>query len=67
MDQTIVDITDLEEAVQSGDPVTFIGPQGDGEIRLEEFSQWAESICWEVLCSVTKRVPRIYRTAIKTG
>lgn len=67
MDQTMVDITDLEENVQSGDPVTLIGPQGDGEIKLEEFSQWARTISWEVLCSVTKRVPRIYRTAIKTG
>lgn len=67
MDQTIVDITDLEEAVHSGDPVTLIGPQGDGEIPLEEFSQWANTISWEILCSVTKRVPRIYRTAIQTG
>ncbi len=67
MDQTIVDVTDIGENICSGDPVTLIGPQDGGEIRLEEFSDWARTIPWEVLCSVTKRVPRIYRTAIKTG
>lgn len=67
MDQTMVDVTDLDERVKSGDAVTLIGPQKKGEISLQEFSDWAETISWEVLCSVTKRVPRIYRTAIKTG
>jgi alanine racemase len=67
MDQTIVDVTDLEEPAQSGDPVTFIGRQGIAEIELKEFSDWANTISWEVLCSVTKRVPRVYRTAIQTG
>jgi len=67
MDQTIVDVTDIGEPVKSGDPVTLIGPQDGGEIFLQEFSDWAETIPWEVLCSVTKRVPRHYRTAIITG
>ncbi|MBN11724.1 MAG: alanine racemase [Opitutaceae bacterium] len=67
MDQTIVDVTDIEGVVKSGDSVTLIGPQGEGGIRLQEFSEWAETIPWEILCSVTKRVPRIYRTAIITG
>ena len=67
MDQTIVDVTAIDQTVASGDLVTIIGCQGDSEIRLEEFSEWADSIPWEVLCSVTKRVPRIYRTAIQSG
>ncbi|MGK0240690.1 MAG: alanine racemase [Candidatus Pelagisphaera sp.] len=36
-------------------------------MELQEFSEWANTISWEVLCSVTKRVPRVYRTAIQTG
>ena len=67
MDQTIVDVTEIDQTVASGDLVTIIGRQGDAEIRLEEFSEWADSIPWEVLCSVTKRVPRIYKTAIQSG
>lgn len=62
MDQTIVDVTDLQTPVRSGDVVTLIGPQDGGEVPLEEFSKWAQTISWEVLCSVTKRVPRIYTT-----
>jgi alanine racemase len=63
MDQTIVDVTDLAD-VAAGDRVTLIGRDGDGEIGVAEFSGWAETIPWETLCSVTKRVPRVYRTAL---
>ncbi len=63
MDQTIVDVTHLD-AVASGDEVTLIGEQHGAEISVGEFSAWAETIPWETLCSVTKRVPRIYRTAL---
>lgn len=64
MDQTIVDITDLPQPVNCGDPVVLVGKQGDGEITIGEFSDWADSIPWETLCSVTKRVPRFYRTPL---
>lgn len=63
MDQTIVDVTDLS-AVVPGDRVTLIGKDGDAEIGVAEFSSWAQTVPWETLCSVTKRVPRIYRTAL---
>lgn len=61
MDQTIVDITNLEN-IKSGDSVTFIGTQGNQNIDVKTFSNWALSIPWEVFCSITKRVPRIYYT-----
>lgn len=63
MDQTIVDVTDLAE-VEAGDRVTLIGRDETAEIGVAEFSGWAETIPWETLCSVTKRVPRVYRTAL---
>ncbi|MEI6107133.1 MAG: alanine racemase [Opitutae bacterium] len=64
MDQTIVDITDIGTAVACGDPVVLVGKQGDGNISVTEFSTWSDTIPWETLCSVTKRVPRLYRTAL---
>jgi alanine racemase len=64
MDQTIVDITDLDEPVKVGDPVVLVGRQGGAEITVTEFSARADSIPWETLCSVTKRVPRLYRTPL---
>lgn len=65
MDQTIVDVTDVPP-VAAGDPVVLVGRQGAAEITLAEFSRAAETIPWETLTSVTKRVPRIYRTALGT-
>lgn len=63
MDQTIVDITDAPPIV-SGDEVVLIGRQGVDEVSLTEFSDWADTIPWETLCSITKRVPRLYRTIL---
>lgn len=63
MDQTIVDVTDVPAAVHCGDPVVLVGRQAGAEITLAEFSAWAETIPWETLTSVTKRVPRLYRNA----
>lgn len=63
MDQTIIDVTDVPSEVVSGDPVVLVGRQGAKEITIAEFSAWADTIPWETLCSVTKRVPRHYRNA----
>jgi alanine racemase len=65
MDQTIIDVTDLpENGVTPGDEVVLIGHQAGAAIPLAEFSRLADTIPWETLCSVTKRVPRIYRTQL---
>ncbi|MGC4071898.1 MAG: alanine racemase [Nibricoccus sp.] len=63
MDQTIVDVTDIL-GVTSGDEAVIVGRQGEGEISLAEFSRSADTIPWETLCSVTKRVPRLYKTQL---
>jgi alanine racemase len=62
MDQTMVDVTDVA-GVACGDAVVLVGRQGGAEITVTEFSDWADTIPWETLCSVTKRVPRHYRNA----
>ncbi len=63
MDQTIVDVTDVPGVV-CGDPVVLVGRQGGAILTISEFSRWADTIPWETLCSVTKRVPRVYRTQL---
>lgn len=59
MDQTVVDVSDCPET-QTGDAVTLIGRDRSSEITAGEFSQNSGSIPWETLCSVTKRVTRVY-------
>jgi alanine racemase len=63
MDQTIIDVTDVP-GVSCGDEATLVGRQEGAEISIAEFSDWSDSIPWETLCSVTKRVPRVYRTSL---
>lgn len=63
MDQTMVDVSHIP-AVSCGDEVVLVGSQNGAQISIGEFSQWADTIPWETLCSVTKRVPRIYRTPL---
>jgi len=63
MDQTIVDVTEVPGA-KCGDEAVLVGRQEGAEISITEFSRWAETIPWETLTSVTKRVPRLYRTTL---
>lgn len=63
MDQTIVDVTEVG-AVHCGEEAVLVGRQGDQEISLAEFSRAADTIPWETLTSVTKRVPRLYKTVL---
>lgn len=63
MDQTIVDVSQVD-SVTCGDEVVLVGKQENAKISIGEFSAWADTIPWETLCSVTKRVPRVYRTAL---
>jgi alanine racemase len=62
MDQTVVDVSALPE-VAAGDVATLIGEQDGANIGVAEFSHWCDCIPWETFCSITKRVPRIYKTA----
>ena len=62
MDQTIVDVTDLH-GVAPGQVVTLIGEENGQKISLSEFAEISDSIPYEILCSITKRVQRVYRFA----
>ncbi len=55
MDMCMVDLTDIPEA-RVGSEVELFGPQNS----LVTLSEAAETIPYEILCSVTKRVPRVY-------
>jgi alanine racemase len=64
MDLTMLDVTDATGA-RVGDEVVFLGmqegPLGRGAIRAEEIAAQASTIPWEVLTSISRRVPRFYR------
>ena len=60
MDQTIINVSDLDETICSGDHIVLIGQSQSAEITATDFSNTAGTIPWETLCSITKRVARIY-------
>jgi alanine racemase len=59
MDQFMVDVTDIKE-VQQGDMVTLLGWDGDAYISAEELAKWSHSFAYELVCTVGKRIPRVY-------
>ena len=59
MDHTMIDVTDVPE-VAVGDPVVLVGTQGGATITAEDLATWSETIPYEVLTSIGKRVPRRY-------
>ena len=62
MDQIMVDVTDIPGAAV-GDEVVLLGRQGDDCIDAEEMADWLGTISYEVICSPSKRIPRVYRNA----
>lgn len=64
MDATMVDIGP-EGTAYNGDEVMLIGEQAGpddhaGRIHVEELAEWSGTIPYEVLTSISARVPRIY-------
>jgi alanine racemase len=58
MDYTTVDVGGIED-VSVGDTVTLIGSEGGESIGVEEVARHAQTIPYEITCSVGKRVERI--------
>lgn len=59
MDHILVDVTGLA-GVDVGEEVVLMGRQGEAQIRAEEMSDWGATIPYEILCGISKRVPRVY-------
>ena len=59
MDQIMVDVTDIPGA-QAGDEVVLLGAQGNDCIDAQEMADWLGTIRYEVLCSPSARVPRVW-------
>jgi alanine racemase len=60
MDFIMVDVTHIPR-VSIGDEVILMGRQGKEQITPEEIAEKINSISYEVLCSIGKRVPRVYK------
>ena len=59
MDLTMVNVG--EEKVEVGDEVVLIGEQSGQAISADEVARLEDTIAYEVICGIGKRVPRIYK------
>ena len=62
MDLTMVDLTDVPGAA-IGDEAILWGGAGEAMISVNDIARLAQTISYEMLCTVGKRVPRVYRRA----
>jgi alanine racemase len=64
MDMSMIDVTDLPGAALRDEVVVLgaqDGPLGESMITADEIAAHMGSIPWEVLTSISRRVPRFYR------
>lgn len=60
MDQILVDITGLP-GVDVGEEAVLIGTQGKETLSAEQMAADLDTVAYEVVCGISKRVPRVYR------
>lgn len=63
MDQCMIDVTEIED-VKVGDEVVIFGYGEEGYPHLDELAEKIGTINYEILCMLSRRVPRVY---IKNG
>ena len=59
MDLIMVDVTDIPN-VSEGDEVILFGAAGGNCLPVEDLAERINTISYELLCAVSRRVPRIY-------
>lgn len=59
MDQCMIDVTDID-GVKVGDEVVLFGEQNGSFISIDELAEKLGTINYEIVCMISKRIPRIY-------
>lgn len=59
MDQCMVDVTDIPD-VKVGDEVVLMGESQGKSITADDIAEMLGTINYEVICMISKRVPRVY-------
>lgn len=59
MDMTLVDVGDSK--IEVGEEAVLIGTQGMETISADELARLDDTVSYEIICGIGKRVPRIYK------
>jgi alanine racemase len=66
MDMLMVDVTDVPTTA-IGERATLIGDEGQESITVGDLARWAGTVNYEILCGISKRVPRVLKDAAVTS
>ncbi len=59
MDQCMIDVTGIDD-VKVGDEVVLFGEQNGNFISIDELAEKLNTINYEIVCMMGKRIPRVY-------
>lgn len=59
MDAFMVDLTHIS-GVKTGEEVVLLGTQGKDKIDADQIGQWSQSLSYEIVTRMGKRLPRVY-------
>ena len=65
MDQMMIDVTDIPDT-KVGDTVTLFGRDGDDEITVDSLAKRLDTINYELVCIIGKRVTRVFKSGGET-
>lgn len=65
MDQLMLDVTEIE-GIKENDVVTVVGTDGDESLGFNQLADMIGTIGYELMCLVSRRVPRVYKKGGKT-
>ena len=60
MDQLMLDVTGIPD-LSDGLQITIVGEENDQRITMEEIAEMTDTVHYEIMCVIGKRVPRVYR------
>lgn len=60
MDQLMLDVTEIPTA-RDGMQITIVGEEQGQHITMEEVAQMTDTVHYEIMCVIGRRVPRVYR------
>ena len=58
MDQLMLDVTGID--VKEGDIAVLFGTSGNERITADDIASLCDTIGYEIVCGISKRVPRVY-------
>lgn len=59
MDQCMIKLNGVNN-ISVEDEITLFGKSGDCQVSIEEVAKWKNTISYEILCDIGRRVPRVY-------